>query len=149
MWYNRYNQNGWGSIWREMSDLHCRMDNFFSVKERGEFPSINVYASGETAVVTALAPGIAPDELQLSIKDDILTISGSRPSETEKEKSTVLRRERRTGQFSRTIQLPFRVNSENVEAQFKSGLLSVKLPRAESDRPRRIEVKVSNSGGVL
>ena len=90
-------------------------------------------------MLTIELPGVDPEDLDISIVSDSLTLSGERPLEQDGDVK-YHRRERWHGSFSRTMQMPFRVDSENVEANFRNGVLEVLLPRAEEDKPRRISV---------
>lgn len=106
-----------------------------------EFPPINLWIGEDSVAVTAELPGIAPDEVDLTVRENTLTLKGEREPRPEDEKSVWHRRERPYGSFSRTVQLPFRVDPEQVEARFANGLLEVELHRPEADRPKKIEIK--------
>lgn len=107
-----------------------------------EFPPINLWAGEESVAVTAELPGLAPGDVDLTVRDNTLTLKGERGSPTtEDEKSVWHRRELSYGSFSRTVQLPFRVDPEQVEARFANGLLEVELHRPEADRPKKIQIK--------
>lgn len=104
-----------------------------------EFPPVNLWLGENSVALTAELPGIAPDDVDLTVRENTLTLKGERKSQDGA--SVWHRRERPIGQFSRTIQLPFRVDPEQVEARFANGLLEVELHRPESDRPRKIQIK--------
>ncbi|WP_449375543.1 Hsp20/alpha crystallin family protein [Bosea thiooxidans] len=104
-----------------------------------EFPPVNLWLGENSVAVTAELPGIAPDDVDLTVRENTLTLKGERKSQDER--SVWHRRERPSGQFSRTIQLPFRVDPEQVEARFANGLLEVEMHRPEADRPRKIQIK--------
>ncbi|MEI5680719.1 Hsp20/alpha crystallin family protein [Mesorhizobium sp. CCNWLW179-1] len=106
-----------------------------------EFPPINLWAGEDSVAVTAELPGIAPGDVDLTVRENTLTLKGERGSPAEDEKSVWHRRERPYGSFSRTVQLPFRVDPEQVEARFANGLLEVELHRPEADRPKKIQIK--------
>lgn len=106
-----------------------------------EFLPINLWIGEDSVAVTAELPGIAPDEVDLTVRENTLTLKGEREPRPEDEKSVWHRRERPYGSFSRTVQLPFRVDPEQVEARFANGLLEVELHRPEADRPKKIEIK--------
>ena len=102
-------------------------------------PAINLDANDDEAWVTALVPGLTSDQLDLTLEGDLLTLSG-KLTDGEDDASEPQRRERFTGQFSRTVRLPFPCDREGIEATLERGLLEVRLPRAAEDRPRRIEI---------
>ncbi|MDQ3927619.1 MAG: Hsp20/alpha crystallin family protein, partial [Chloroflexota bacterium] len=97
----------------------------------------------DSAIVTAELPGVVLDDLDITVVGDTLTIRGNRNRDEVGEGVTYHRRERGFGRFLRVVQLPFRVESEQVGASFKNGVLSITLPRALADRPRKIQI--SNS----
>ncbi len=106
-----------------------------------EFPAINLWVSEEEAFVTTEIPGIAAEAIDISLAGSTLTLRGSRLPEELKEGETYHRKERWSGQFSKVIELPFTVEGDKIEAKFINGVLSIKLPRAEAEKPRKITVK--------
>ncbi|MET0164074.1 MAG: Hsp20/alpha crystallin family protein [Vicinamibacterales bacterium] len=106
-----------------------------------EFPPINLWVGENSVAMTAELPGIAPDDLDLTVRENTLTLNGRRELWTEEENAVWHRRERALGSFSRTVQLPFRVDPDLVEARFANGLLEVELHRPETDRPKKIQIK--------
>lgn len=108
-----------------------------------EYPALNVWTSPEAVAVTAELPGFEPSDIEVSVVQNVLTLRGSRPASELKEDETYHRRERWSGKFVRSLELPFPVDGTQVEAQFKNGVLAIKLPRAEEHRPRKIEIKAA------
>jgi HSP20 family protein len=108
-----------------------------------KFPAINVWANEDGVAVSAKLPGVTAENIDVSVKENTVTIAGTREPEALDEGQKFLRRERRDGDFSRTFRLPFMVDSNGVEAVFENGMLNVSLPRAEEDKPRKIEVKTA------
>lgn len=106
-----------------------------------EFPAINVWASDDNAIVTAELPGTAPDSIEISVVGDSLTMRGSRRPEELKEGESYHRRERWSGQFTKTLELPFQVDAGKVDARFSKGVLNITLLRAEANKPRKISIK--------
>lgn len=126
--------------WRDfeqMSRALYRIDGNSTV----EFPAVNVWVSGDKAVVTTEIPGVDSDELEITAVKDTLTLRGMRKMEELREDDIYHRRERWSGQFTKTLQLPFAVEAGKVEARFARGVLYVTLPRAEADKPRKISIK--------
>lgn len=105
-----------------------------------EFPLINVWTNEDEGMLTAELPGIDPKELEITVKDDTVTLKGSRIETELGEGQTFLKRERGSGQFSRSFLLPFRIESDKVKAEYQRGILKIVLPRAESDRARRVKI---------
>jgi HSP20 family protein len=106
-----------------------------------EFPATNVWASDDNAMVTTEIAGVNPDDIEITTVKDTLTLRGIRKTENHGGEETHHRRERWTGQFSKTLQLPFTVEANKVEARFVKGVLYIKLPRAEADKPKKISIK--------
>ena len=148
MMYRRYRVP---SMWREMDRLQREMNRLFEdyspnrVRSAPSYPALNVWSNEDGLLVTAEVPGVSPEDIEVNVIGETLTLSGVRkpdelPDEL-KEGARYHRQERGYGKFSRTLQLPFPVSVSNIEANFKHGVLSVSLPRAEEDKPRKIAVK--------
>ncbi len=106
----------------------------------GSFPAVNVAGTPEAIMVYLFAPGLDPKGLDISIQQNLLSISGSRDVPLD-DSATYYRRERFTGQFRRTIALPEDADPERVEAKYSNGILTVSIRRRESAKPRQIEVR--------
>ena len=133
------------SLWRDMARLQEEMNSLLSrsFSPAAGFPAVNLWTGEESAILTAELPGIVLDDLDITVVGDTLTIKGSRTPDQIGEGATYHRRERGFGRFTRVVQLPFRVEPEQVEATFTNGILSITLPRAMSDRPRKIQIRNS------
>jgi HSP20 family protein len=106
-----------------------------------DFPAINVWVSGNEAIVTTELPGVEAGAIDISVVGKTLTLRGSREPEALQEGESYHRRERWHGHFTKTLELPFNIESGKVEAKFVKGVLHISLPRAEADKPRKITVK--------
>jgi HSP20 family protein len=133
---------GGADPFRELRRLQEEMDRLAGAftPAAASFPAVNLYAGRDGIAVSAELPGVAKDELEIHAHRDTLTLRGTRRPAAENEQA-YHRRERRSGAFTRTIQLPFRVDPERIEARLENGLLQLSLQRPEEDKPRRIEVK--------
>ena len=132
--------------WQEMEQIQREMNRLFESFDTGSakpFPPINLWANKDSVYVTTELPGCTSETIDLSVTGDALTIKGSRSEEKIKEGEVYHRRERKCGEFERTVQLPFVVNPDNVEARFNTGVLTVKLMRSEADKPRTIQIKTA------
>lgn len=107
---------------------------------QAKFPALNVWENEECYFAEAECPGLNMQDLELSITGNQLLISGERKDEYS-EKTSFHRQERGTGRFSRMLSLPTEVDSAKVEASLKNGVLTIRMPKAESAKPKRIEVK--------
>ena len=108
-----------------------------------EYPPLKVWSNEDETIVLAELPGFAADCIDISVVQNTLTLRGTRKPEGLKEGESYHRRERWTGQFVRSLELPFEVDNSKVEAEYKHGMLSIRLPRAEEHKPRKIAVKAS------
>jgi HSP20 family protein len=106
-----------------------------------EYPLINVWTNAEGAILTADVPGVEPDTLDIAVHGDTVTLRGTRQPEQLSEEDTLHRTERITGAFARSFTLPFRLDPDAVKATFRQGVLTLELPRPESERPKRIKVE--------
>jgi HSP20 family protein len=104
-------------------------------------PALDIAERNDAYVVTVEVPGIKPEQLDITLENGALTISGERRFETEIKEEQYHRIERRYGAFRRSITLPDRVKADAVEASFEDGLLQVVVPKAEEAKPKRIEVR--------
>jgi len=137
------------SIWQEMDQLQREMNRLFDTTSKGRvvnapsYPAINIWTNEDGMLISAEMPAVHPDDINIDVNADALSISGDRkPDEVVKE-ATFHRRERGYGSFSRTIQLPFMVDTNKVEANFRNGVLMISLPRADADKPKKITIKSS------
>jgi len=134
-------ENNFFNSLQDMQRLQEQLNRLFSSSPRAsEFPALNLWVSANDAVVRAEMPGVDPDQLELSIVNNTLTVRGSRSLEGSALQQSCQRQERGSGHFTRTVQLPFNIESQQVSAKCTDGILEIKLPRAEADKPRRINV---------
>jgi HSP20 family protein len=109
----------------------------------GLHPPVNVRAGEDEAVVTAELPGLNAADIRLFMQDERLLIEGERKEFTPKEGETVHRSERFFGPFSRSIALPFRVDADRIRAAYVNGILTVRLPKHEAEKPRKIKIEAA------
>ena len=106
----------------------------------GSFPAVNVASTPQAIMVYLFAPGLDPKGFDISIQQNLLSIAGAREIPVD-EHATYYRQERFSGEFRRTINLPDDADAEHVEAKYSNGILTVKIGRRESAKPRQIEVR--------
>jgi len=109
----------------------------------GWTPALDVFEDKDNVVVKAELPGMNKDDIEISLHDGSLSISGERKTESTTNDAEVYRSERFVGRFQRTVALPTPVNAEKVKAQYKDGILTVTLPKTEEAKPKHIDVNVS------
>lgn len=135
-----------------LSDIQEEVNRLFdtSLQRRGRadhlgmfLPPVDVVEEKDAFLVNAELPGLTKDDVNVTLQDNCLTIKGEKKYEAEKKEADYYRRERAYGAFSRTIELPTSVDAKKIDAQFKDGVLSVRLPKSEEAKPKQIEVKVN------
>ena len=104
-------------------------------------PNLDVYEDKENVIVRAEVPGLAKKDIDISLHDNTITISGERRNERKTEEGKLSREERFVGRFTRSIALPKQVDAQKVKAAYRDGLLTVTLPKAEEAKPRHIEIE--------
>ncbi|HYG73419.1 MAG TPA: Hsp20/alpha crystallin family protein [Planctomycetota bacterium] len=129
----------------EIRRLQDDFDSLFSGHSGAvhAFPPVNVWRNEDGVVVTAELPGVERENIDVSVVGDTLTLRGGGEKQSLKEGDMWHRRERLSDAFTRTLQLPFHVDATKVEASFDKGVLTIRLPRAEQDKPRKITIKAA------
>ncbi len=126
----------------EMQQLHREIDRLFRghARDADAYPPVSIHGNDEELILTAEVPGIDPADIDIQVQGDHVTIKGERKPAEMADDVACYRRERGHGQFVRSFRLPYDVQADKVEASAKSGILTVKLPRAEFAKPRQISV---------
>ncbi len=147
------------TLWRPMNDLLSlsdAVDRFFEegfvsprslwlVSPHRDGLAIDMYRDDDNLVIKAELPGVKPDELEITVKDDVLSIAGETNAEEEIKQDNYIRRERRYGSFRRSVVLPAEAEADKAEATFEDGLLTVSIPIAEEAKSESIKVEVKES----
>lgn len=108
-----------------------------------DWPRINLREDADHIYVETLLPGVDPEKTEMNVLGNTLTLSGERAAlDSEKNGRTWHRRERGTGKFLRSIELPVEINPDQVKAEYRNGLLLVTLPKVEEAKPKRISIKI-------
>ncbi|HTY25962.1 MAG TPA: Hsp20/alpha crystallin family protein [Desulfomonilaceae bacterium] len=149
---------GWridrGPIWSEFDRLQRGVDELFTAltgyrkptleapwRQARIFPLLNLKEIENSYVVTAEIPGMRTEDLEIKIEGDTLTLKGERKPHELNEGASYHRRERATGTFQRSLTLPTKIDSENVNATYKDGVLTVTLQKEKEALPKQIPVK--------
>jgi HSP20 family protein len=140
---------------RELRSLQDEMNRLFTSSfSRGEgdemmrgawSPSVDIFENKNEIVLEAELPGMKPEDVDISIENNVLTIHGERRFEKKDENDNFHRVERSYGSFTRSFTLPPTVSSENAQAEFENGVLRLTLAKHEEAKPRRIEIKAGGS----
>lgn len=143
---------------REMMTMQSAMDRLFESAFGESIPgwsrglaadlALDVSENENEYVVKASLPGINPDDLEVTYNANTLTIRGETKAEEEKEGTRYHVRERRFGSFSRSINLPTSIQADAIQANYEAGVLTLRLPKAEEARPKRIQIR-SGAGAQM
>ena len=105
-------------------------------------PALDLYEDNDNIIARAELPGLKKQEIDISLHDNVLTVSGERKNEKKHANGKTSREERFFGRFTRSIALPKQVNGDQVKASYKDGLLTVTMPKAEEAKPRQVQIQV-------
>jgi HSP20 family protein len=105
-------------------------------------PAVDIFETEHNLVVKADLPDVKPEELDIRVENNILTIRGERKFEKKVNESNYLRVERSYGSFSRSFSLSNTVNTESIQAEYKNGVLTLSIPKREEAKPKQIKVRV-------
>jgi HSP20 family protein len=128
------------------TDMNRLFDRFFGAPAangtagRRWIPAMDMTETDDSLVLRADLPGVSEDDVEIEVKDGVLTISGERKSEHEEKGEGFHRVERSFGRFSRALNLPDGVDADQVEANFDAGVLEVRVPKPEKTKPTRIQI---------
>ena len=137
------------TLFNELDRLQRQMDHLFErtyiprMRSAPSFPAMNVWTNEEDMIITAELPGVSVEDIDISVIGETLTLTGERKPDLIEEEVRYHRQERGYGKFTRSLELPFRVDANEVEASFDKGVLHITLPRSEADKPKKIAVKVA------
>lgn len=148
-------QNWSLSPFRRMSTLRDEIDNIFdralgqlfespgqTQLMGGWVPAVDLYEDKDNLTVKCELPGMKKEDIDISLHEGFLTISGERKHEEKKQEGEVYRTERYEGRFSRSLALPSKVDAEKINATYIDGVLTVTLPKAEEAKPKQIQVNI-------
>jgi HSP20 family protein len=140
-------RDGWTALdrlQRDMMQAFDRLGTGLGPARGSPFPPVNLYETAQGYVLTAEIPGVSSEDLEVSVEGERVTIGGKRAIEYPSDGETSLhRRERQAGVFRRAFNLPDPADPEKAEAISRHGILMVRIPKAESQQPRRISVRAS------
>mgnify|MGYP002626257993 CR=1 FL=1 len=134
--------------WNPFELINREMNRLFDMKPEERDASgllLNLYESGDAYYVKAELPGVKPDDIQIEVTGELLKVSGERKGIENVDDEHFRRQERWVGRWSRELTFPKRVNADDVTADMAHGLLTVRVAKAESEKPRRITVRPSEN----
>ena len=126
------------------SDMNRLFDSFFGRRsgngDRRWMPAMDLIETEDHLVLRADLPGLSEDDVDIEIKDNVLTVSGERKTESEDKGEGYHRVERAFGSFARSLTLPQGIKADDVEARFDNGVLEVRIPKPEERKPQRVQI---------
>jgi HSP20 family protein len=128
----------------DFGELRDRVDQMFREMAGGESswtPSVDVIRDNSNVILRADLPGIKPDEVKVTVEDDVLTVSGEHSSESEENKGDYMRRERRYGSFSRSMSLPAGVKADDIQSTTEDGVLELTIPLPDAKQKQAVEIE--------
>ncbi len=105
------------------------------------YPPVNVFDAGEEYVIKAELPGVDPGKIEVNVENETVSFRGERTFDEPNRDVAYHRREREQGQFRRVVRIPGRLASETARAEYRDGVLTIRVPKAKETRPRRVEIK--------
>jgi len=134
---------------RDMTQVQNQLDRLvdqvWGGRQESWLPAVDVFDTREAVVLKAELAGMNPDDIQIEVEDNVLTIKGERRFEEEVDEERYYRVERRFGSFQRSLALPQGVKADEITAAYDDGILTVTIPKAEEEEPKRIEVKAKKA----
>lgn len=121
------------------------LDTFDNLLEKGFsnfVPAVDVYEDKDNVIVEATLAGIKPEDVEINVHEDVLTIEGRRQSSSEVEEKDYYRKEVRAGSFHRSIMLPASVQADKAQAQFENGMLKINLPKEETSKSKSVKINI-------
>lgn len=137
------------------SDMNRLFDGFFGRRDasttgygRRWLPAMDLVETDDELVLRADLPGLGRDDIEIEVKDNVLTVSGERQAEHEDKGEGYYRVERSFGRFSRSLDLPSGVDADGVSAEFEQGVLEIRIPKPAERKPTRVEIGAGNGVGA-
>jgi HSP20 family protein len=136
-------------VWSPMTRLRDSLNRFFDYPEfggtdlfEGWQPAVDVHEDKDNIIVKAEMPGMKREDIDVSLNQNTLLLCGERKREEERKEEGYYRSERYFGKFQRSIPIPQTVDAQKIEARYRDGVLTVKLPKSEQSKAKQIDVKV-------
>jgi HSP20 family protein len=139
-----------------MTSLRRAFERFFDEPFEARFmlpwrfdefePAVDVVEDENAYIVKAAMPGVKPEEVEVTLQNNVLTLKGEAKADKEIKEENYHLRERRYGSFMRSLTLPASVKADMIEAKHEDGVLTVRLPKMEEDKPKKLAIKAMTNG---
>ncbi len=134
---------------REMTNVQSQfnrlVDQMWGGRQESWLPAVDVFDNKDAVVVKAELAGMDPDDIQIEVEDNVLTVKGERRFDEKVDEERYYRVERRYGSFQRSLALPQGVKPDDISASYDDGILTVTVPKVDEEKPKRIEVKAKKT----
>jgi HSP20 family protein len=145
---------------REINSLQQEMNRLFGTffdgpagggagSARRWMPAMDLVETEDQFVLRADLPGLTEADVEVSLEDNVLTVSGERKAEHEEKREGFYRLERATGAFNRSLTLPKGVDGDAITARFDNGVLEVRIPKPAADKPRKVQIQVGDQPAAI
>jgi HSP20 family protein len=114
-------------------------------RQESWLPAVDVFDTKDAVILKAELAGMKPDEIEIVVDDNVLTIKGERKFEEKVEEDRYYRVERRFGSFQRSLALPAGVNADDIQAHYEDGILEVRVPKVEEEKPKKVIVSATRT----
>ena len=135
--------NPWGDVNQLAREFDQLLNTHTQVPQNEDFPKVNIWADNQSSILTAELPGVDHKSLEITCKENTITIRGVRKLPKLPAGQRYLRNERSQGIFQRSFAMPFKVNDSKIIAEYKHGILSVNLPQMEKSTPKKIQININ------
>lgn len=135
-------RNRWNELDRLFEDI-WGVPSIRTQQESDFSPRVNIDETKDHLILTFELPGMEKKDIKVQVKDDVLTVSGKRELKSESNDGNTVRSEIWSGSFARSFTLPETINREKINADYKNGLLEIRMDKLEEVKPKEIEIKIS------
>ncbi len=132
----------WSELDKVRSEINNVLGNFGRTASSYSFPLTNIYDNKDEIIITAELAGMKKEDVNIVLTEDVLTLSGNRELTDLNKDTTIIRQERATGEFEKSLKIPSTVIKDKIKAEFKNGILTIKLPKSEEAKPKQITINV-------
>jgi len=139
MMIRRYESNPFAEM-RSLQQEMNRLFNGYATEPSEDYPAVNIWSNASDILVTAELPGFELEDINITVKNNHLTLEGERKTPPVEDGVKCHRCERGSGRFLRSFTLPYEAEVDQVAATYRNGILTIKLPRAEHSKPRQIKI---------
>jgi len=132
----------WTPMLDPFNEMDRWMDNWPSTGMANFAPAVDVWEDENNVYVETPLPGVNPEQVNIAIENDVLTIEGASEKKTEVDEKNYYRKEVRSGSFHRAVALPSGVRGDEAKAEYEKGVLKITMPKEERAKPKKVKVEV-------